>query len=179
MKQLPLVFLGENEVLVNLFFFFSLSNRDVNSSSELVDSSSLEGAEKVRLGEASDVRVLWGGREKGDGTGGKGSDGELSSLSDSRVLFLLAFGGGLGFEWRVLHVLLTTILSSSSLSLTKTGESHWDSGLLGGGLAAGVLLFLGTRERKHHNYTHLVLSWVSLRYNISTNNHSKGHTFKR
>lgn len=140
------MFLGENEVLGNLFFFFSLSSRDVNSSSELADSSSLEGADRVRLGEASDVGVLWGGRKKGEGTGGKNSDGELSSGSHSAPLFLLDFGRVLGFEWRVLQVLLTTILSSSSLSLTKTGESHWDSGLLNGCWAAGVLLFLGTTE---------------------------------
>ncbi|KAG7241901.1 hypothetical protein INR49_024871 [Caranx melampygus] len=42
--------------------------RDVNSSSELAESSSLDGAEKVRLGEARDVEVLRGGREKGDGS---------------------------------------------------------------------------------------------------------------
>ena len=57
-KQLPLMFLGENEVLGSLFFFFSLSSRDVNSSSELAESSSLGGADRVRLGEASNVLVL-------------------------------------------------------------------------------------------------------------------------
>lgn len=58
-KQLPLMFLGEHVVSRNLFFFFSLSSRDMNSSSELPDSSSLVGADRVRLGEASDVKVLW------------------------------------------------------------------------------------------------------------------------
>lgn len=56
-QYLPLLFLGENEEVVR-FFFFSLSSRDVNSSSELADASSLQGAEKVRLGEASGVGVL-------------------------------------------------------------------------------------------------------------------------
>lgn len=74
---------------MNLFFLFSLSSRDVNSSSELADSSSLEGAERVRLGEASDV--LWSGTKKGEKTG---SDGELSSLSDSRASILLDLGRG-------------------------------------------------------------------------------------
>ena len=58
MRLLPFVLCGENEVPVKLFFLFSLSRRDMNSSSELADSSSLEGAERVRFGEASDVRVL-------------------------------------------------------------------------------------------------------------------------
>lgn len=125
LRQLPWVCFGENEVLGHLFFFFSLSSRDVNSSSELADSSSIEGAERVRLGEASDAGVVCGGRETGEDMGGKGSDGELSSSLDSRALFLLAFdSGGLGFEIRVRQVLLTTILSSSSLSLIKTGESY-------------------------------------------------------
>lgn len=76
---------------MNLFFFFSLSSRDVNSSSELAESSSLEGAERVRLGVASDVRVLWGGGEIREE---KSGDGEPSSSSDRRALFLLVFGGG-------------------------------------------------------------------------------------
>lgn len=120
-KELPCVFLGENEVPVILFFFFSLSSRDVNSSSELAESSTLEGTERERVGVARDVRVLGAGRENGEE---KGSADELSSLSNTRALFILALGGD--FEWRVLHVLFTTILlsSSSSLSLTKTGESH-------------------------------------------------------
>lgn len=50
--------LGENEVPVHLFFFFSLSSKDVNSSSELVESSILEGAENVRLGVSRDLTDL-------------------------------------------------------------------------------------------------------------------------
>lgn len=50
--------LGENKVPVHLFFFFSLSSKDVNSSSELVESSILEGAENVRLGVSRDLTVL-------------------------------------------------------------------------------------------------------------------------
>lgn len=89
--NLPWVVLGENEVPGSLFFFFSLSNRDVNSSSELADSSSLEGAERVRLGEASEVGVLWGGRGKGEEKG----DGELFASSLSGVLLVPVFVWGL------------------------------------------------------------------------------------
>lgn len=131
---------------IKLFFFFNLSSRDVNSSSELADSSNLEGAESVRLGEANNVGVLWGGRKKGDVMGCKGVNGEPASSSCSTKLILLAFED-LGFEWRVLQVLLTTI-SSSSLSLTKTGESQWDNGLLNGWwVTVEVLLFLGTAKQ--------------------------------
>lgn len=73
-KELP------NEVPVILFFFFSLSSRDVNSSSELAESSTLEGTERERVGVARDVRVLGAGRENGEE---RGSAGELSSLSNT------------------------------------------------------------------------------------------------
>lgn len=94
-----MLFLGENEVAVRLlFFFFSLSSSDVNSSSELADESSLEGAERLRLGEASNVGVLGGGMKKGDETECEGSDGELGSSSCSAALFHLAFDERFGFE---------------------------------------------------------------------------------
>lgn len=145
-----MLLLGENEVAVRLFFFFSLSSSDVNSSSELADASNLDGAERVRLGEASNVGVLGGGIKKGDN---KESEGVLASLSHKAALFLLVFDGWLGFERRVLQVLLTTMLSSSSsLSLMKTGESHWDNGFLNAcWAAAGVLLFLGTAKQRNQN----------------------------
>lgn len=60
-QEWPFVSLGENEGPVNLFFFFSLSSRDVNSSSELVESSILEGAENMRLGVSRDLTVLQAG----------------------------------------------------------------------------------------------------------------------
>lgn len=109
-------------VLGNLFFFFSLSSRDVNSSSELGESSLVNGAGKVCLGVVSDV-VCPGG-EKGEESS---PVAELSASSHSTSL-TLALGGG--FEWRVLHVLFSTTSSSSS-SLTKT-KSHGDGGLLCG-----------------------------------------------
>lgn len=164
-KQSPWVLLGENEVLIS-FLFLSLSSRDVNSSSELAESSSLEGAESVRFGKASDVKCLLAGRERREEGGGKNGDGELSSCSHGPALFLLAFGRDLGFEWRVLQVLLTTILSSSSLSLTNTGESHWDNGLLNGGWAAGVLLFLGTvenEEKTKNCYSSMLPSLINIK----------------
>lgn len=141
------MFFTEHGVSGSLFFFLSLSSRDMNSSSELADWSSLGGADTVRLGVGSDVGIFCGGRVNGEGTGGKNSDGELFSESHSAPLFLL--DGVLGFECRVLQVLLTTILSSSSssLSLTNTGEFHSDSGLLFDCLAAEVLLFFGTAEK--------------------------------
>lgn len=95
-------------VLGNLFFFFSLSSKDVNSSSELGESS------MVCLGVVSDV-VVCPGRENGEEPS---PVAELSASSHSTFLTLVLGGG---FEWRVLHVLFTTISSSSSL--TKT-ESH-------------------------------------------------------
>lgn len=101
-------------VLRNLFFFFSLSSKDVNSSSELGESSMVKGAGTVCLGVVSDV-VICPGTEKGEDS----PVAELSALSHS-IFLTLVLGGG--FEWRVLHVLFTTISSSSS-SLTKT-ESH-------------------------------------------------------
>lgn len=57
MKQLPRVFCGENVLLESLFFFFSLSSKDVNSSSELGESSIVVGAENVCLGVVGDVAV--------------------------------------------------------------------------------------------------------------------------
>lgn len=100
--------------LGNLFFFFSLSSKDVNSSSELSESSMVKGAERVCLGVVSDVAVC-PGREQGEETS---PVAELSASSHSTFLTLVLSEG---FEWRVLHVLFTTISSSSSL--TKT-ESH-------------------------------------------------------
>lgn len=50
---LPLVVLGENEVLVRLFFLLSLSSKDTNSSSELPDSCRAAGIENVRLGDTA------------------------------------------------------------------------------------------------------------------------------
>lgn len=79
---------------MKLFFFFSLSSRDVNSSSELLESFSLEGAENVRLGELTNALALFEGRRKGEGSGSEGSDGELSSLSYNGGLFSVS---GLGF----------------------------------------------------------------------------------
>lgn len=98
-------------VLINLFFFFSLSSKDVNSSSELDETSMVKGAKMVCLGAITDV-VRPGGK--------KGEEASpLAVLSaSSHSTFLKSVLGG-GFEWRVLHVLFTTILSSSS-SLTKT-----------------------------------------------------------
>lgn len=75
--------LGEHEVPVSLFFFLSLSNKDVNSSSELADLSMAEGSETVRLAVASDVGVLKAGRCKGEEGG---SAGELSALSQGGAL---------------------------------------------------------------------------------------------
>lgn len=124
-KPLPRALLGENVVPVSLFLFFSLSRRDVNSSSELSDSFSLEGAERVRFGEAGGVVVLWGRKEQGEQTERNGSDGKPSRSSHCGALSLVNFAGVLALKWRVLQVLLTTTLSSSSsLSLTKTGELH-------------------------------------------------------
>ena len=102
-------------VLRSLFFFFSRSSKDVNSSSELGESSMDKGAERVCLGVVSDVFVR-SGREKGEETS---SVAELSA-STRNTFLTLVLGGG--FEWRVLHVLFT-IISSSSSSLTKT-ELH-------------------------------------------------------
>lgn len=97
MSSLPLAVFGENEELAR-FFFFSLSNKDSNSSSKLLDSSSLEGAETVRLGE--DIEFIFvEGRGLGKGLGGKGSDGKrFSSSLLSASSFLLAFNRGFGFE---------------------------------------------------------------------------------
>lgn len=122
-KVLPCVTLGENEVLLDLSFFFSRSSKEMNSSSESVGSSISGGATRAHLGLAGDA-----------------GDGELFPLSLSKALLRLILGGG--FECRVLHVLFITISSSSSLSLTKTGESQWESGLLAGCRDAGVLLFV-------------------------------------
>lgn len=111
---------------VNMFFFLSLSSKDVNSSSEPLESSSLEGAESVRLGERREVAVQWVGRGavKGE-TGGKNGDGGLSFWSKSNGLFSLDFAREFGFVQRVLQVLLITKLSpSSSLSLMNTGEAN-------------------------------------------------------
>lgn len=109
------MFRGENVVVGNLFFLFSLSSKEINSSSELGESSMLKGAERVCLGVVSDV-VVCPGRGKGEETS---PVAELSASSHNTFLTLV-FGGGL--EWRVLHVLFTK-MSSSSSSLTKT-ESH-------------------------------------------------------
>lgn len=109
------MFSGENVVLGILFFFFSLSSRDVNSSSELGESSLVKDAGKVCLGVVSNVAVCPGGL-KGEETS---PFAELSASSHSTSLTLVLGGG---FEWRVLQVLFTTISSSSS-SLTKT-ELH-------------------------------------------------------
>lgn len=81
---------------MKLFFFFSLSSRDVNSSSELLESSSLEGTEKVRLGEITNVLASFEGRHKGDRAGGEGSDGEVSSSLHRGGVFSLVFGSDLG-----------------------------------------------------------------------------------
>lgn len=140
-KQLPCGFCGENVVLGNLFFFFSLSSKDVNSSSELGESS------MVCLGVVSDV--VCPGREKGEEPS---PVAELSASSHSTFLTLVLGGG---FEWRVFHVLFTTISSSSS-SLTKT-ESHWAGGLLCGCWDARILTFVGTVNSRGENiYTYAV-----------------------
>ena len=98
MVTLPLAVCGDNEVLVRLFFFFSLSSKDANSSSELLDSSSLEGAEWVRFGEGTELTLLVG-RGLGKGPGDKDSDGKrFSSSLLSSSLFLFEFSGGFGFE---------------------------------------------------------------------------------
>lgn len=83
-NRLPYVFLG-----VKLFFFFSLSSKDANSSSELEESSTVTGVKTVRLGVASDVGVLSAGRVKGDGGG---IAGELPALSGRRAVLALALG---------------------------------------------------------------------------------------
>lgn len=124
MKQLPRVFCGENVLLESLFFFFSLSSKDVNSSSELGESSIVVGAEKVCLGVVSDVTVCCPERETEEDAI---PTAELSASSPSTAFVTLGVLGG-GFKWRVLHVLFTTISSSS---LTKT-ESNCDGGLLCG-----------------------------------------------
>lgn len=87
---------GRNEFPMKLFFFFSLSSRDVNSSSELLESSSLEGIEKVRLGEITNVLAPFEGRHKGDRAGGEGSDGKVSSSLHRGGVFSLVFGSDLG-----------------------------------------------------------------------------------
>lgn len=84
MNRLPYVFLG-----VKLFFFFSLSSKDANSSSELEESSTVTGVKTVRLGVARDVGVLSAGRDKG---GGGGIAGELPALSCRRAVLALALG---------------------------------------------------------------------------------------
>lgn len=132
---------GENVVLRNLLFFFSLSSKDVNSSSELGESSLVVGAAKVCLGVDSDVTVWCPGREKGEETS---PAAELSASSPSTAFLTLVVGGG--FKWRVLHVLFTTMSSSSSSSsLTKT-ESDGDDGLLCGFWDARVLTFAGAAK---------------------------------
>lgn len=63
---------------VKLLFFFSLSSKDANSSSELEESSTAVGVKPVRLGVTSDVGVLSAGRVEGDGGG---IAGEFPALS--------------------------------------------------------------------------------------------------
>lgn len=80
---LPFVFFG-----VKLFFFFSLSSKDANSSSELDESSIPEGV-KTLLGVSRDVGVLREGTIKGEA----GSLGcELPTLSDNGAVLALALG---------------------------------------------------------------------------------------
>lgn len=149
------MFCGENVVVENLFFFFSLSSNDTNSSSELGESSILNGTEGLCLGVVSDV-VVCPGKEKGEETS---PVAEVSASSHSTFLTFV-FGGGL--EWRVLHVLFTTISSSSS-SLRKT-ESHWDSGLLCGFWDAGVLSFAGAVNSRRENI-HTDVIWLLITVN--------------
>lgn len=68
----------------------------MNSSSELLELSSLEGTEKVRLGEITNELASFEGRHKGDRAGGKGSDGEVSSSLHRGGVFSLVLGSDLG-----------------------------------------------------------------------------------
>lgn len=67
---------GDKVLPGNLFFLFNLSKREENSSSELSDSSSLGGAERVRLelllktSDASKSKVVLGQTDKGEGSAG-------------------------------------------------------------------------------------------------------------
>lgn len=73
---------------VRLFFFFSLSSKEANSSSELVESSITVGV-KTLLGVFSDVGVLRAGAFKGEGGG---INCKLPTLSYSGAVFELALG---------------------------------------------------------------------------------------
>lgn len=158
-QTLPFGVLGKNEVPMG-FFFLSLSNNDINSSSELPDSSSAAGTENVRLGDAADAGVLLGGTQRTKRLGGKGGDGVQLSSSFLSSLALLDLRRGLGFEWRVFQEPLTTLLSSSSsLSLTKTGELNWDRGLLNRWGVVEVLVFCGTVKKQKKKNPHK-LFWM-------------------
>lgn len=133
-------------VVENLFFFFSLSSKDTNSSSELGESSILSGTKGLCLGVVSGVVQVCPGREKGEET----SPVAEVSASSHNTFLTFVFGGGL--EWRVLHVLFTTISSSSS-SLTKT-ESQREGGLLCGFWDAGVVSFTGAVKQQTRKYLH-------------------------
>lgn len=80
MNWLPCVFLG-----VKLLFFFSLSSKDANSSSELDESSSVAVGVKTLLGVFGDVGVLRAGTVRGEGGG---ISRELPAVPNSRAVLV-------------------------------------------------------------------------------------------
>lgn len=73
---------------VRLFFFFNLSSKDANSSSELDESSSAVGV-KTLLGVFSDVGVLRAETVRGEGGG---IARELPTSPNSGAVLVLALG---------------------------------------------------------------------------------------